>query len=165
MTLPIYRKITVKSSQPRLIHAQLDQLDFGENPFIIQFAATIKSHRDCIKSIENYFEEHEINTFSYPIYIVTDNNDYLCSLNLIKNAESAPSFFRHKSKQLSAKENQKLAVIQLKQLRLNGLTSSEFNPIIEEYAKCSKKISLINNEIEFYKFISDKIKGHDSAKK
>lgn len=165
MTLPIYKKITVKSSQPRLIQTQLDQLDFGENPFIFQFALTIQNHLDCIKVIEDYISEHDINTFSYPIYVVSEAAEYEGKLHLIKAADQAPNFFKHKSKQLSAKENQKLSIIQLKQLRLNGLSSSEFQPIIENYAQGAKKISQIHKENEFYKYILKQIQGNDSAKK
>lgn len=158
MALPIYKKILIKTASVRLIHSQLDQIDFGETPFIFHFASTISDQLTCINHIETYFDEHEINTFSYPIFIVSDVQGYIGSLRIIQEMSDAPKFYRHKSKQLSSKENQKLEIIQLKQQRLNGLRPSEFLPQLEEYGKNSKLISQLFKEREFLNSILVKIK-------
>lgn len=164
MTLPIYKKILIKASSARIINSQLDQIDFGENPFIFHFPATLENQLDCIKHIENYFDEHEINTFSYPIYIVSDEENYQGPLKIIREAANAPRFFRHKSKQLSIKENQKFEVVKLKQQRLNGLRSSEFKSQLEEYGKNSKLISQLYTEQQFLNNILNKLEKDEHGK-
>lgn len=165
MALPIYKKILIKSSTSRQIHSQLDQIDFGENPFIFHFPNSINNQLACIEHIEDYLAEHEINTFSYPIFVVTevDIEDYTGSLRIIKESKEAPKFYRHKSKQLSVKENQKLDVIKLKQQRLNGLRPNEFMPILKEYGTSAKVISDLSKEHQFLSDVLRKIEGDRNA--
>ena len=163
MALPIYKKIIIKSAQPRQINSQLDQIDFGENPFIFEFVDSIPDHVSCIGIIEEYFKDHEINTFSYPIFFVTEAEVSNSNFKTITKSSLAPSFFRQKSKQLTVKETQKLEVVKLKQLRLNSLRPSEFKPQLEEYGSNSKKISLLQTENFFYQNLIEELKGEENA--
>ena len=164
MGLPIYKKIIIKSASVRQINSQLDMLDFGENPFIIEFVDTIDDHQGCIDTIEKYLTEHEINTFSYSIFVVSHKSPET-NLKVISSSSLAPSFFKQKSKQLTVKESQKLDVVKLKQRRLDGLRRGDFEPYLESYGKNSKKISILHNESTFYSRLLDSIKELEDVEK
>ena len=153
--LPIYKKISINSHQKRLIHSQLDLLDFGENPFIFEMSNLNINHIDTIQHIEDYLIEHGINTYSYPLFAVAEIPNYQGSIVVVSHLKFLPKFYRHKSKQLNAKENAKYKIVQLKQTHLNHLQKEEFEPVINEYARTHKEIFLRHRENDFLKILKE----------
>ncbi len=157
MRLPIYKKVLITFPQKNLITAQLDQIDFGENPYIFEFSKQVTDHLTSIKIIEAYFLEHNINTHSYPLYIISDSLYRSNIINIVKSSEEAPKYFRHKSKQLSSKESAQLDLINLKQTQLENLQSENFTPAIESYGRQAKVVAKLQYEQNFYQALSKKL--------
>lgn len=157
MRLPIYKKVLITFPQKNLITGQLDQIDFGENPYIFEFSKQITDHLTSIKVIEEYFLEHNINTHSYPLYIISDSLYRSNIIKIVKKAEEAPRYFKQKSKQLSSKESAQLDLINLKQIQLENLQRENFNPAIESYGRQAKIIATLQYEKNFYQVLSKKL--------
>lgn len=157
MRLPIYKKVLIAFPQKKQIENQLDQIDFGENPYIFELSKQVKEHLACFKIIENYLEEHDINTHSYPIYILSDVIFESKRIHIAKSIEQVPKFFNHRSKQLSSKESGQLELIHLKQIQLDNLQKENFAPALESFAQQAKIIFQLQREKEFYQKIYQRI--------
>lgn len=157
MSFPSYKTITINSHQKRLIYSQLDQLDFGYFPYIFELNHLSQNQNEAIENIENYFFEHEINVYSYPIVILSDVQRQHDFFYLTDDKKNIPKFFKFKSKQLSTKEAQKLKFVELKQVHLNNISRQEFEPILEEYARTHKIINKLYNEKVFYERLAQKL--------
>lgn len=157
MSFPIYKKISINSHQKRLIHSQLDQLDFGNHPYIFEMSHMIKNQEEALTNIEAYFFEHSINLFTYPVLIVANINNYTGRLTVVNDIKKIPRFFKMKKRQLSTKETQKLNYVELKQKHMQNLQLSEFEPILNEYTRNHKTISMLNNENEYFKSLIEKL--------
>lgn len=161
MALPIFKKITINSNQKRLIQSQLDLLDFGENPFIFEMSNLNSNHEETMEHIENYLIEHEINTYSYPLFAIADIPNYQGSISVVSELKFIPKFYRYKSKQLNAKENSKFKIVQLKQTHLNHLQKEDFEPVINEYARTHKEIFLRHRENNFLELLKKGMGIHE----
>ena len=151
MHLPQYKKILLQSESKSFIYSQLDQLDFGENPFIFELGKFNKDHDLTASVIEEYFEEHDINYFTYPIVLIGEFIEYSGTLFTAEEVSQAPSFYNiYKNKQLNAKELKKMQILKLKQTQLSNLRTTEFKSTIEEYASAHKQIRNMEKEISFF---------------
>ena len=157
MSFPVYKKISINSHQKRLIYSQLDQVDFGHQPFVFEMSHMITKQDEALTNIEAYLNEHSINRFTYPLIIISNIQNYTGSLMVVNSLDKVPRFFKNKSKQLSTKENQKLKYVELKQTHMENLILEEFEPIIKEYTRSHKKIYQLNNENEFLNLLTKKI--------
>jgi hypothetical protein len=157
LSFPVYKKISLNSHQKRLIHSQLDQIDFGERPLVFELGHMIKNQDEALANLESYFEEHSINIFTYPIVVLANIPNYLGKLNILSNIKNLPQFFKIKTKQLNAKENQKLNYVELKQTHMKNMQLNEFQPILDEYTRTHKRIHRLNNENEYLKSLAEKL--------
>lgn len=161
MSFPIYKKISINSHQKRLIYSQLDQIDFGEQPFIFEMSHMITKQDEALTNIENYLREHSINTYTYPIIIVANVQNYKGSLMVVNELKMCPSFFKQKSRQLNTKETQKLKYVQLKQKHMQNMLLEEFEPILQEYSRAHKEIYKLHKENIFLKKIKKKLSAYE----
>ena len=141
-----------------MIYSQLDQIDFGGNPFIFEMGHMIAKQDEALGNIENYIKEHQINRFTYPIVIIANAKNYTGDLMVVNNIQNIPQFFKNKSRQLNTKEAQKLKSVQLKQTHMENLILEDFEPTLNNYAKSHKRVFELNNQYEFLKAIGRKIK-------
>jgi hypothetical protein len=154
MTIPTFKKITINSQQKRMIYAQLDQHEFGAFPYIFNFHELVQSQIEAIKNIEDYLVDHSISLFPYPIYIIADVNNYHGHLNVVSDPKFIPKFYEQKERPLNSKEEQLYSKVLLKQKNLSNLQEIDFFPVITEYARTHKSISLLSSELEFLKSIN-----------
>lgn len=143
----------INSHQKRLIYSQLDQLDFGKHPYIFELSHMISKQEETLNNIEEYLTEHHINTYTYPLITIANVQNYIGKLMVLNDIAKCPKFFKRKTKQLNAKENQKLKYVQLKQIHMENLLLEEFEPILADYTKSHKQIYGLQNELNFIKRI------------
>lgn len=153
MSFPVYKKISINSHQRRLIFSQLDQIDFGEQPYIFELSHMITKQEEALTNIENYLKEHCINTYTYPIVIVANIHNYKGKLMVINDIKQVPLFFKQKTRQLNTKEVQKLKYVELKQTHMQNMIMEEFEPILEDYTIAHRKIYKLHEENVFLKQI------------
>ncbi len=132
-------------------------MDFGHSPILLEIVHLKEHQESVLTTIENYFEEHDLNYAAYPIVILTTLERYHSKFYLTQDRKKIPQFFKQKLKQLTLKENQKLNFVELKQTHLHNLILSEYSKIINEYSKNHKEIHYLNRENEFYKVLLERI--------
>lgn len=139
----------INSHQKRLIFSQLDQLDFGTHPYIFELSQMITKQEETLTHIDDYLREHNINTYTYPLIVIANVQNYIGNLMVRDDISKCPKFYKRKTKQLNTKENQKLKYVQLKQIHMENLLLEEFQPIIDDYTKSHKKIFQLENELNY----------------
>ena len=158
MSLPIYKRIKINSAQQKHIQSQLDLLDFGQKPFIFEIAEHISESHEVLMHIEDYLFEHDINTHIYPIFVLSQVSDYLGPLNIIKDTQKLPMYYKHKTKQLNAKENSRNKVVELKQTQLASIRRSDFAPTLYNYSKNHKEILISQRKNHYFESLIARIK-------
>jgi hypothetical protein len=157
MAIPTFKKVTINSQQKRMIYAQLDQHEFGSFPYIFSIHHLVKMQSETLQNIEDYILDHHISIFPYPIYVIGNVQNYNGSLNVVSDIKYIPKFYDQKEKQLNSKEEQLFSKVILKQKNLSNLQDIDFLPILSEYARTHKSISLLNSELDYLSAINNLI--------
>lgn len=148
MPIPSYKQIHIKNEVREVIFEQLKLHHFGQVPFVLSITH-LKNQIEALINIEDFIEEKEISNYPYPIYIISDINNYTGPLNLFKTFEECPRFFKQKIKQLNLKENKILQKIYLKQKNIQNMRTVDYQPHLEEYGNSHKKINNLYKEKVF----------------
>ena len=130
---------------------------------IFELSKLVENHAQGVFHIESYFNEHKINTYSYPVVVIADLPNYHGSLNIVSGEEKIPRFFQHKSKQLNAKENAKFNLLKIRQTHLNNLQKIEFEPVLQEYARTHRVIFEKYRENKFYEDLLKTLETQDES--
>lgn len=145
MPIPSYKQVHIKSEKRELIFDQLNFHQFGQVPYIFSIDH-LENQIEALKNIEDFVEEKRLSNYPYPIYIVSDIQNYRGELSIFLSLAECPSFYKQKIKQLNVKENKILQKIYLKQKNIQNMRALEYRPYLEEYGRSHKKISHLYQE-------------------
>lgn len=159
--IPTFKTITMNSHEKRMIYAQLEQYEFGFSPYIFIIHHFVKKQSEALNNIEDYLTENQVKTYPYPIYVVGKVPDYIGPLLLVSDTKFIPTFFKQKERQLNSKEEQIFNKLSLKQQNLNNIQELDYKPILDEYARTHKIISLLNSEKNYLQQLTSQIKETD----
>lgn len=159
--LPCYKNLHINSSDKRMIYAQLDQLQFGYNPFYFILTESNKDHEETVKAIEDYLLENQINFHPYPFYIIGNVKYYEGPLKIIPNKSYLPKFYNRKPRPLSSKENLVMNKLELKQTSVKNYADREVSPILFEYARAHKSIVYLKKELDFLEQLNQRLLEDD----
>lgn len=163
MPIPSYKQIHIKSSERNIIFEQLDSHCFGQVPYLICIDH-MSEQESILKSLEFYFDQKETNVYPYPVYIISNIENYKGELLIINSLDNSPQFFKQKIKQLNVKENKILQKIKLKQNSLQNIKRQDYNPFINNYAKIHKELKLLHQEQLFYDKLLEKMEKMNEQK-
>lgn len=150
MAFPSFKKITLNSSEPDLLIAQLDQLDFRSRPHILSLHKLPSQQEACIQVIGKYFQDHPQKLFPYPPYVLTTvKSSPFKEVSLINSEDQLPKFFKVKERPLNHKETNLMNRIELQQKNFRNINMFEALDTISKYADNHRELAKIQSEIDY----------------
>lgn len=95
MKFPIYNEINIKDDKEQNFSLITLKLDNKSAPLVFNITALEKSQARFLNLIEQFIIQKDLSpSFPYPIYVISDHENYKGNLRLIQSREHLPDFFK-----------------------------------------------------------------------
>ncbi len=149
MALPSFKNVHIASEKKETIFSQLKKINWDESPIVLNVLHLLEFQLEALENIDLFFEANPNNKLPYQVYAFGKCPLYTGPLYLAREVKELPRFYNQKTRPLNAKENGVMNKVLLKRTNLVNLRSSEYIPVLNQYAHAHKKISLLNKELDF----------------
>lgn len=159
MNLPVYQHINLKSSNLEDLKRILEPDLNLKQPVVLNLKNfSLEEQRELIGLIENHFFTQNISYhFPYPIYLLTDHENSISNMAMIKDIAHLPRFYNQKEGKLNVKESHIISRNKLLQVEIKNADAQFCKTALEAYADTHKKIHDLECEGQFYKSILNKL--------
>ena len=159
MELPKYKNISITDFENTEIDHFLEKDINLHSPIALDVKKiNFEQQRELIGLIENFFFQHNISyLFPYPVYLISDHDQTMTRMPLVKNTSELPRFFSHKETKINIKESSVLDKKKLLQIEISNADFQQNNIEIESYAQKHKEINKLEAERSFYRTLLNKI--------
>jgi hypothetical protein len=165
MSLPSYKVFNINSHDKRMIYAQLNQVDFKENPTVLTISSLSNFQGEAMDNIDSFFQDNPIEAFPYSVYVIGDCPYYTGDINVIKDKVNLPQFFNRTPQALNQKENIVLNKLLLKKDKFNHISAHDYQPVFNSYAIGQKLIAQLQNESEYLSKITKRLKEYNGKER
>jgi hypothetical protein len=159
MELPKYKNILITDFDTTVIDHFLKKEMNLHSPIAIDIKKiNLEQQRELIGLIENYFfQQNSSYLFPYPIYLISDHDQTMTRMPLVKNTSELPRFFSHKETKINIKESSVLDKNKLLQIEIFNADFQQNNLELESYAQKHKEINKLEAERSFYRSLLNKL--------
>ena len=159
MELPKYKNILITDFDTTVIDHFLKKEMNLHTPIAIDIKKiNLEQQRELIGLIENYFfQQNSSYLFPYPIYLISDHDQTMTRMPLVKNTSELPRFFSHKEAKINIKESSVLDKNKLLQIEISNADFQQNNLELESYAQKHKEINKLEAERSFYRSLLNKL--------
>jgi hypothetical protein len=159
MAIPSYKQININNSTEDSIITQLEPHSFDQLPYVIDISH-LSDQFEAISIIEDFFSDHQITNYPYPIYIISTLKNYHGPFSIFESLSACPKFYKQKLKQLNARENKIMQKVQLKQKNLLNMQGHNFEEDLIDYSLAHKLIHHLHKESLFLNRLQEKLKRY-----
>jgi hypothetical protein len=159
MDLPKYKHLTISSYAPEELENFLQkEINLNAPTAIDLKKLTIDQQKEIIGLIQNFLMRVNGSfLFPYPIYLISELDQAMSSMPLVKDLTNLPRFFSHKESKINVKESQVLNKNKLLQKEIFNSDFQQNQIKIEEFANRHKLINRLENERLFYRSLLNKL--------
>ena len=156
MALPIYKQVHLKSDQKEQIFEQLKLHNFGDVPYLF-ILTHLENQQLALQGLEECIAELDLATWPYPLYVISNILGHKGRLEVLQDIQQCPQFFNKKVKPLHVKEQQLMQKLLLKQKNIKNLRKSEYQPVLNRYAKAHKAVFKASIEANYLENLLQKL--------
>jgi hypothetical protein len=161
MKFPYYVEITIENDKAQDFNLTMDPHSNQEYPLVINITALGKSQGRGLNLIEEYINTHNISAaFPYPIYVMTDYQNYKGALTLISSNKQLPTFYKKSSRKASTKEELQLLKNNMLSQKVSNFQHQENQYKIMKFSEQHKKMYLQSLEGSFLENLITKIRDY-----
>ena len=155
MSLPVYQHINLKSGSIE----ELANLLFADmnlkHPVVFNLKSLdLDGQRDSIGLIENFFVSQNLSfKFPYPIYVLSDHEESITKLTLVREVNQLPKFFTQRESKMNVRETHLAGKNKLLQQEVKNNDALANTENIENYGSSHRRIFELEQERKFYRGI------------
>ncbi len=159
MSLPVYQQYNIKSASIEEMKTLLSGDMNLKHPVVINLKALgLEEQREAIGYIENFYYSNNLSfKFPYPLYLVSDHEDSITRIPLVKEQSLLPKFYSQRDTKMNVKESHVIGKNKLLQMEIKNSDASAVQQDIENYAHAHKIIQSLEKERNFYRFILNRL--------
>ena len=159
MDLPKYKHVTISKYAPEeLEHFFHKEMNLNSPVAVDIKQLSLDHQKEILGLIQNFIMQvNGSYLFPYPIFLITDLDQAMSSMPIVKNITALPRFFNHKESKINVKESQVLGKNRLLQKEVMNTDFQQNQLKIEEFATRHKLINRLESERAFYRSLLNKL--------